>query len=345
MKNRAFTLIELLAAIVIISLLSLLTISTVSSQFKNKKDELYQQQLKTIEMAAEMWGSENKEKLTKFNDQECISVTLGFLKEEGYVDEDIKNPSTNELLGNDDIFVNITKKNKGYRYNALDRLTKQCYDINKIHITKDGLILWYDGIKNTRTGHNDNSTVWEDLSGNNNDALLNNVIFSNNSAVLNRGSQSDGIISSKITVGNKTTFEIFYSTEYPPEFLLDMRNDNQGYQPIYLRGNNSLQSYNGFSPNNSEIITNNNLIGNDIINITLVYDEPYLYLYVNGELDGKISQTFKTFSSNLYIGRRFTGDKGAFKGNIYSVRVYNDALTPEKIKNNYQHDKIRFKLK
>lgn len=42
---------------------------------------------------------------------------------------------------------------------------------------KEGLILYYDGIKNTRNGNNPNATMWEDLSGNNNDG---NFINPNN---------------------------------------------------------------------------------------------------------------------------------------------------------------------
>ena len=31
---------------------------------------------------------------------------------------------------------------------------------------KDGLVLWLDGIQNSRSGHNSALTKWEDLSGN-----------------------------------------------------------------------------------------------------------------------------------------------------------------------------------
>ena len=40
---------------------------------------------------------------------------------------------------------------------------------------KSGLILWYDGINNTRSGNNPNATSWEDLSGNNNDGIFHNI--------------------------------------------------------------------------------------------------------------------------------------------------------------------------
>ena len=61
-RIKGFTLVELLAVIVILSLLLLLAVTTVSSQFKNSKDDLYDTQLNNIKLAAEMWGSDNKTK-------------------------------------------------------------------------------------------------------------------------------------------------------------------------------------------------------------------------------------------------------------------------------------------
>lgn len=40
---------------------------------------------------------------------------------------------------------------------------------------KDGLQLYYDGIRNTRSGNNPTATSWEDLSGNNNDGVFYNM--------------------------------------------------------------------------------------------------------------------------------------------------------------------------
>ena len=88
-RIKGFTLVELLAVIVILSLLLLLAVTTVSSQFKNSKDELYDTQLNNIKLAAEMWGSDNKVKLNSISD--CVSLTLGYLKDEGYVDIYINN--------------------------------------------------------------------------------------------------------------------------------------------------------------------------------------------------------------------------------------------------------------
>ena len=123
-RIKGFTLVELLAVIVILSLLLLVTVTTVSSQFKNSKDELYDTQLNNIKLAAEMWGSDNKDKLNSISD--CVSLTLGYLKEEGYIDINIKNTYTGELFEDDEVFVNITKETNRYKYEVEDDSSKLC---------------------------------------------------------------------------------------------------------------------------------------------------------------------------------------------------------------------------
>ncbi len=123
-RIKGFTLVELLAVIVILSLLLLLAVTTVSSQFKNSKDELYDTQLNNVKLAAEMWGSDNKVKLNSISD--CVTLTLGYLKDEGYVDANIKNTYTKELFKDDEVFVNITKETNRYKYEVFDDSSKLC---------------------------------------------------------------------------------------------------------------------------------------------------------------------------------------------------------------------------
>ena len=124
-RINGFTMVELLAVIVILSLLLLVTVTTVSSQFKNGKDDLYDKQLENIKLSAQMWGSDNKTLLSSIQN-DCVSLTLGYLKEAGYVDINIKNPASNLAFGDDEVFVNITKEEKRYKYEVFDNDDKLC---------------------------------------------------------------------------------------------------------------------------------------------------------------------------------------------------------------------------
>lgn len=124
MKKNAFTLIELLAVIALLAVLILLTVTTVSRQVKKGENTIYQEQLNTIKLAAQMWGSENKNTLSNYS--ECVTITLGFLKDAGYVEEDIKNPISGKKFTNDEIFVNISKKTKGYSYKVSNDTSIMC---------------------------------------------------------------------------------------------------------------------------------------------------------------------------------------------------------------------------
>ena len=121
--KRGFTLIELLAVIVLIALISLLTVTTVSKQYKDGKAEIADQQMAIIKLAAQMWASENKNIISKIDS--CSSITLGFLKEQGYIDNDIKNPATNEKI-KDSLYINIKKNNSSYSYEIESKDTTQC---------------------------------------------------------------------------------------------------------------------------------------------------------------------------------------------------------------------------
>ena len=91
--------------------------------YKDGKAEIADQQMAIIKLAAQMWASENKNIISKIDS--CSSITLGFLKEQGYIDNDIKNPATNEKI-KDSLYINIKKNNSSYSYEIEGKNTTQC---------------------------------------------------------------------------------------------------------------------------------------------------------------------------------------------------------------------------
>ncbi len=112
--NKAFTLIELLAVMVILALLALIAIPSVSKQMENSKDSLYNTQISNIKEAAVTWGADHIFKLPEGD--KCITLTLGYLKDLGYIDINVVNPKTGEKFDDDMTFINITKNNNSYIY-------------------------------------------------------------------------------------------------------------------------------------------------------------------------------------------------------------------------------------
>lgn len=91
MKNKGYTLIELLAVFVILGVIVMISVPIVSSVLNSSKSKSYDEQVKILENAARTYMSENSTLLPDENDS--YNVTIDELKNSGLLkDEDIKNP-------------------------------------------------------------------------------------------------------------------------------------------------------------------------------------------------------------------------------------------------------------
>lgn len=125
MKNKGFTLAELLGVIVILALVSLITVPAISSSLQNYKVKLCNTQLDQIVAAARTWGADNLLKLPSEEGQ-AITVTLKTLSEYGYIDEEIQNPISKQNFNLEDTIVTITKTGKKYVYKIDDDSLNSC---------------------------------------------------------------------------------------------------------------------------------------------------------------------------------------------------------------------------
>ena len=117
MNNKAFTLIELLAVIIILGLLLTLTTPQIMDALDNSKEKIYDRQKELIETAAERWAVDNMQKYTS---KEYITVEE--LKNEGYLNKNkVNNPKTKEKISG---CVFITKNKNKYKYEYSETCTK-----------------------------------------------------------------------------------------------------------------------------------------------------------------------------------------------------------------------------
>lgn len=115
MKEKGFTLVELLGVLVILGLLATIIYPLVSRNINRAKDDLFVVQKENILEGARTWGSSHIERLPT-EDGKSVTVTLKELEDEGLVDEDMQDPKTKKPLSKTGVRVVITYKGGALKY-------------------------------------------------------------------------------------------------------------------------------------------------------------------------------------------------------------------------------------
>lgn len=152
MNKKGFTLVELLAVIVILSLLALLTSTAVTKLVKEAKNELSVTQIELIKSSAETWGAENLNRLPSAG--ECSYLTLEDLKNYGLLDNKILDPKNNEDIPND-LKIKITTTLSKYGNPTTD------YEVNPESI--EGCVWLYEPVCTYADVDNSNTLNLSDI--------------------------------------------------------------------------------------------------------------------------------------------------------------------------------------
>ena len=217
-------------------------------------------------------------------------------------------------------------------------------------IVTSGLVLALDAAD--RNSYVSGSTVWNDVSGNNySGSLINGPTFSNNSILFDGldDYSNHGYISQ--LYNTKTiTYNLWlkWNTTFNNRIIIG--NENQtGVVCFGIRQRSTNQywiiSGIGFP---SIIIITPNIDTTKIHMITALTDGTNAFFYINGVLLGTsaYSSTFMSQTS-FYIGIGVGTNNSfleAFSGNIYNTLIYNKALSPQEVLQNYNAQKSRFNL-
>ena len=111
--KKGFTLVELLGVIVLLGILSIVIIPKIGDSLSNSKKQAYNTQIETIKKATNDFLIEN----TDILDNRTITITVGTLKQGGYLPIKIKNPMTRKDISNESKIL-ITKNNDSYIINV-----------------------------------------------------------------------------------------------------------------------------------------------------------------------------------------------------------------------------------
>ena len=260
--------------------------------------------------------------------------------------------NTNTYVSNDNSnYINVipnditSEKGQGRRVNAYS-------DIINGYIS-DGLVLWYDGINNNGNSNitsNYSVTTWKNLANSSyNGTLKNSPTWYDN--YLSFNGTNNWVSIAQMNFNNPTVEVVIQKSEYTtgPEESIVANFEGGGY---------------GFSLYNKKIageffisgsyrIIEKDFALNKKTYASISYDGKKMNLYTDGllydaySITGSIgvpeSNTPMVIAANPR-GTSTTDPNRLFKGNIYSVRIYNKALTPEEIHRNYLYDKQKFNL-
>lgn len=204
MKNKkGFTFVELLAVITIIGVLTLILLPTIERMTQESKDKVYNQQLNNIILSLKSWASDNRLYLPE-KENEILTITLGNLKTDGYIEYDVKNPLNNKCFDNSMALI-ITKNKKTYDYSIdLDTIKES----NECEVDTDNPIIVLNGntIENVEvnTIYIDKGVIAKDKNGNNiTDDVITTITGSGN-AVNTSNLNNQYIITYSVTSNGKT---------------------------------------------------------------------------------------------------------------------------------------------
>ena len=117
--KKGFTLIEMLAVILVLGVVSLIIIPRVNNIIKNQKRNLYEKQVERIEEVAENWGAKHTDLLPDYG---SIYIGLNELVTSGELKaSDLINPKTEEeMVGC--IEIKLDEAHNQYVFNFIDAM-------------------------------------------------------------------------------------------------------------------------------------------------------------------------------------------------------------------------------
>lgn len=210
--------------------------------------------------------------------------------------------------------------------------SKVIFETASMDYVQDGLVLLLDGIRNTRSGHSTSTNVWEDLSGNNYEVTMKNITINENNMYFS------GDTSIMYSSNNIDAVSV--------EMVLELEESPQGEQ--YIASFGSLYKILAWSPNvkgfslghgKKRYLVENLYKKNSI---SVQYSPDAMYLNSKKLENSVVSTSWSAVPKYPFMISAYSSGYYKLKGKIYSIRVYNRALTQDEINHNYEMDKKRF---
>jgi hypothetical protein len=226
------------------------------------------------------------------------------------------------------------------------------------NIVFDGLVLYLDA-SNTKS-YIPGTTVWNDISRvGNNGTLVNGPTFNTGSGGCIVFDGFNDLVSLPFILDTSTNYTIEVmakcntmiadpSPQNRQTIWSFSSGSSQGYELLDLEiWNDGVTSFNGDNVNFSASLINNlyPIGANNIHTYTLSKSGSSQSWYVDGVFRINVNQTYTGTSQFFKLGSRGVGSTGTgqqWNGLIYSVKIYNRALSSTEVRQNFNSTRSRF---
>ncbi len=115
--KKGFTLVELLAVIIILSIILVIVIPTVKDAIEDSKQKAYNVTVESIEEAAKSYLYMNSSLYRdEFTANGYITIDIQLLKDEGFLKSDIRNPMNDEYMDGHVVITYISTNKYTYEF-------------------------------------------------------------------------------------------------------------------------------------------------------------------------------------------------------------------------------------
>lgn len=221
---------------------------------------------------------------------------------------------------------------------------------------RKGMLLYLDGIDNTRNGHDNNATVWENLIDNKYDFIklssAANAVWSENS--YKGDGENRTLYCNQAILENATecTVEVCYDIPKLDNYywIFQSRESDLGANGFQfavsknLRGSAVFFNYYKYKSLGSFIKCTDigkRTMGISVNNKTIRFSDNTEFYFTDA--DEEYMQLIAE-RTNYTIGSAYPWRDFCFQGNIYSIRIYDRKLSETEILYNHECDKARFKI-
>ena len=374
--KKGFTLVELLAVIAILSVLAIIVVPNVINNYKKALIKKMVIEENNAADAAQIYVEEHcidplyyKGEIYTCPDTYTTDeyVCLNELQDPGHGNApedqyigDIKysgencyglvkfdgtSKNTYLFCGTGGNFSYTTDSSKYYDYQGECGITGE----QTTSISSENLVLHYDGSKNTGTVHNGSSTTWKNLAGTSYNGTLNGGTWGSNYLYLD--GVDDWVSIGQFNYQNFTVETVIEVSSQQPVIGYFIGNVQAGGFGMGVSASLKYRTLIYITKNAAytDISSTQSFTLNQRYTVALTYDGNAMKQYIDGGLvlSNSESGTVGTPALNTItvLGANPNGsgvEGNYFNGKIYSVRVYNKALSNSEILNNYQHDQAYY---